>query len=271
MSEVVLAVLGRPEAVKPLLDAARRLTELANGARLNVLAVQEPVQVGPLAAETLISEADAVLEGQRHERDRVLALKAEFDRWVGDLGGSIAPPRWIAAEGSMAAIVGERGSRADIVAVSQPAEGDRLESQALRVALFATDRPVLMVPPGVGPAFGRQVAIAWRDDKPCTRAMIPALRYLARAEQVYVFIGSRSPERPALPPVLVERGVRAELQLIALGPEVFGKKLLGKAHELAVDLLVIGAYAHSPLRELVLGGVTRYMIEHADIPVLMRH
>jgi nucleotide-binding universal stress UspA family protein len=47
--------------------------------------------------------------------------------------------------------------------------------------------------------------------------------------------------------------------------------LLDKAHDLSADLMVMGAYAHSPLRELVLGGVTRHMLAHADLPVLMRH
>jgi nucleotide-binding universal stress UspA family protein len=51
----------------------------------------------------------------------------------------------------------------------------------------------------------------------------------------------------------------------------FGKTLLDTAHRLSVDLLVMGAYAHSPLRELILGGVTNYMLAHADVPVLMRH
>jgi nucleotide-binding universal stress UspA family protein len=52
---------------------------------------------------------------------------------------------------------------------------------------------------------------------------------------------------------------------------VFGEALLAKAHTLSADLLVMGAYRHSPLRELLLGGVTRYMLGHADLPILMRH
>jgi nucleotide-binding universal stress UspA family protein len=42
-------------------------------------------------------------------------------------------------------------------------------------------------------------------------------------------------------------------------------------HALGADMLVMGAYAHSPLREMIFGGVTRYMLDHADLPVLMRH
>jgi nucleotide-binding universal stress UspA family protein len=59
--------------------------------------------------------------------------------------------------------------------------------------------------------------------------------------------------------------------VLPIGSEPFGKTLLDKVHRLSADLLVMGAYAHSPLRELILGGVTRYILAHADIPVLMRH
>jgi nucleotide-binding universal stress UspA family protein len=70
---------------------------------------------------------------------------------------------------------------------------------------------------------------------------------------------------------LVEHGIEAELQIIPIGEEPFGGTLLARAHAVGADMLVTGAYAHSPLRELILGGVTRYLIAHADLPVLMRH
>ena len=50
-----------------------------------------------------------------------------------------------------------------------------------------------------------------------------------------------------------------------------GEVLLAKARELGADLLVMGAYSHTRLRERILGGVTKYVLEHADIPVLAFH
>jgi nucleotide-binding universal stress UspA family protein len=61
------------------------------------------------------------------------------------------------------------------------------------------------------------------------------------------------------------------LEIIPIGNEPFGGTLLARAHEVGADMLVMGAYAHSPWRERILGGVTRYLIAHADLPVLMRH
>ena len=49
----------------------------------------------------------------------------------------------------------------------------------------------------------------------------------------------------------------------------FGEALLAKAHELGADMLVLGAYQHKPLREFLLGGVTRHMLTHADLPMLL--
>jgi nucleotide-binding universal stress UspA family protein len=134
-----------------------------------------------------------------------------------------------------------------------------------------------MVPPEPamtegGAAFGRSMAIAWRDEKPALRAVLPALRWFTRAERVHVLIGVRdTAERPGVPSVLLEHGLTVSLHVLALRPGPFGQTILDKAHALSADLLVMGAYAHSPLREMILGGVTRHMIAHADLPVLMRH
>jgi nucleotide-binding universal stress UspA family protein len=146
---------------------------------------------------------------------------------------------------------------------------DRL---AIQAALFDTDRPVLMVPPSPTAAIGHRVAIAWRDDKRAIKSVLAALRLLARAECVHVLAGVREQSpRPSLPEILTEHGVEAELHVLPIGPGVFGETLLAKARELRADMLVMGAYTHSPWRELVLGGVTRHMLAHADLPVFMRH
>jgi nucleotide-binding universal stress UspA family protein len=272
MSEVILVLLRRPEKVSTLLNAAARLAGLMGGARVNALAIREPIQVTGLAAEALIGEADAVLDAREHERERVASVRAAFDRWSTEAGEVATTSYWTEEEGNAATIIGERGRRSDIIVAGQPAEDDRMARQAFRAALFGTDRPVLMVPPSANAAFGRCVAIAWRDEKRTVRAVIPALRCLVTAEQVHVLIGVREgAESPVLPSLLREHGIRAQLHVLPIGSGPFGKSLLDKAHQLSVDLLVMGAYAHSPLRALILGGVTSHMLAHADLPVLMRH
>ena len=78
--------------------------------------------------------------------------------------------------------------------------------------------------------------------------------------------------RPRLPDMFAEHGIAAELHVLTItGQGVFGAALLAKAHMLACDMLVMGAFARHPLRSLILGGVTRHMLAHADLPVFMRH
>ncbi len=272
MAEVVLVVLRRPEMAAVLLDAASRLAPLMGEVRIHVLTIREPIQVTALAAEALMNETDSVLKAKEREEERIIALKAAFDRWAAEAGEVAPAARWIETKGSAPAIVGEFGSRADIIVAGRPAEDDRLGRQAFRAALFGTDRPVLMVPPRVTVVFGRCVAVAWRDEKRAVRAVIPALRCLTTAEQVHVLMGVRGgAERPAVPRILLEHGIRADLHVLPIGSGPFGQTLLDKVHQLSADLLVMGAYAHSPLRELILGGVTHYMLAHADRPVFMRH
>lgn len=266
MADVILVVPRRPEMAAAVLDAAARLGALAGEARINVLAIREPIQITGLAAEALMNEADSVLTARQREAERIVALKAEFDRWAAPAA------HWIEVEGSAPGIVGEFGGRADIIVAARPAEDDRLARQAFRAALFGTDRPVLVVPPGLTAAFGSCVALAWRDEKRAVRAVIPALRFLTAAEQVHVLVGVRKgAERPTMPRILLEHGIRADLHVLPIEAGPFGRTLLDTMHQLSADLLLMGAYAHSPLRELILGGVTRYMLTHADRPVFMRH
>lgn len=272
MSAVILVVLRRRERAVALLNAAKRLGELIQGTLINVLAVREPIHVTALSAETLIDEADAVVQAQEQEQQRVAGLKVAFDHWTAEAGDAAKIARWIEVEGSAPAIIGERGSRVDVVVAGRPAEDDRLARQAFRAALFGTDRPVLVVPPGAATSFGHCVAIAWRDEKQAAKAVIPALRSLASAEQVHVLMGVREgAARPGMPRILLEHGIRADLHMLPIRSEPFGKTLLNKVHEVGADMLVMGAYAHSPLRELIFGGVTRYMLAHADLPIFMRH
>jgi nucleotide-binding universal stress UspA family protein len=170
-------------------------------------------------------------------------------------------------------VVEERGRRADWIAIERPAPHDYGASwQALRAAMFATERPVLIVPRDCAAGFGRRVAIAWHDDERATKAVLAAVRCLAGCERVHVLAGTRegAPE-PQVPEILKEHGVAAELHVLKIAEAPFGATLLQKAHELGADMLVMGAYQHSPLRELFLGGVTRHVLSHADLPVLLRH
>jgi nucleotide-binding universal stress UspA family protein len=272
MSDVILVVLERPEAAAHLLHAAECLAVLTGGTRVNVLAIRTPPGYAALSAEGAVSggliEALAV-----EEERRVAKLEAAFDTWVAGAEEAPFTARWASVEGLADSVLGKEGRSADFLVVARLTSGNEEPTrQIFRAALFRTERPVLVVPPGGVTAFGRRVAIAWRDDARAPKAVLPALRCLGRVEQVHVLAGVRQGAgQPALPRILLDHGIRAELHVLPIGPGAFGQALLEKAHELGADMLVIGAYSHSPLREALFGGVTRHMLAHADLPVLMRH
>lgn len=269
---VILTLLERPDTAPGLLAAAERLAELTGGTRIEALVVRMPPGATILPSEEVLTTRQAARFRER-EGQRAAALRAAFDRWSARARAEGVSAKWCDIEGLVDAAVKEWGCRADAIVLRRPTGRDHLlAQQEIHAALFGTDRPVLVVPPGLPGTFGRRVAIAWRDDRHATRAVLSALRRRVPPERVFVLAGVRegSP-RPTVPEILAEHGVEAELHVLPIGPGVFGEALLAEAHALGTDMLVMGAYLHSPLREFILGGVTRYMLGHADLPLLMRH
>lgn len=277
MPEAILVLLRHPDEANSLLGAAARLAETMGGARVNTLAVCETVQIAPSLAATLAERSVALLDARDEERERVVALRGLYDAWKACAVRPSADLHWFEAEGRTVDIVAQWGRRADVIVSGRPAPGDWLGQQMFKAALLGTDRPILMVPPEpafpqTSTSFGRSIAIAWRDEKQTLRAVLPALRWLTSAEEVHVLVGVRdTAQSPDVPAVLLEHGLSASLHVLSLRRGPFGQTLLDVAHDLAADLLVMGAYVHSPLRGLIFGGVTRHMLAWADLPVLMRH
>ena len=272
MPGVILTVLDHPAAAARLLTAALRLAALSGADRINALVVRLPPEASISQSEEILSEQrEATLRAA--EADRAAAVQAAFDAWVPGADKAGIHTEWLDIDGIPELVVDERGRRADFLVMEQPARHDYGTSwQALRAALFATSRPVLIVPAHPFGDFGHRIAIAWRDDERAAKATLAGLRCLAYAERVFVLAGTRNiNEPPSMPAIIAEHGIDAELHLLPIGAGVFGATLLAKAHELGADMLVMGAYEHHPLRELLLGGVTRYMLHNADIPVLLRH
>jgi nucleotide-binding universal stress UspA family protein len=274
MSGVILAQPDRLESAPNVLAAASRLAELTGCGRINVLAIRTPPLSTILPSEEVLTKQHES-RIREEESTRAEALKRIFNRWSGALAVPGVTTEWTDIEGLGDELVGEWGRRADFIVLKRPMDHQLdQERRAIHAALFDTDRPVLLVPPEAPPAsFGRRVAIAWRDDNRTVKAILSCLRCTAMAEEIHVIAGMRdaSPGTP-LPAILEEHGVRATLHVLPVaGQHVFGERLLQAAHQLGADLLVMGAFAHHPLRTLILGGVTRYMLAHADLPVLMRH
>jgi nucleotide-binding universal stress UspA family protein len=250
-----------------VLSSAARLVSFWNGkSTLEALAVRNP----PVAE---LMEADQALT---HAQEA--SFRASEDGWAREVRAASlrweeqARPRtatkFIETEGGIAHLVGALGRIANAVVLGSAREPGKTHD-ALHAALFDTGRPVLIAPPESKGEFGRVVAIAWKDDARAPKAVLDALPILAKAETVHV-LRARVTEA-TVPALFREHGIAAQAHAVPDHDGPVGAQLLKIARELGADLLVMGAYAHGEWREALLGGVTRYVLDHAGLPVFMRH
>ncbi len=171
--------------------------------------------------------------------------------------------------------VARRGRLADLVLVAGTSlSEDGSFAPAIEAAIFETGRPLFMVPGPPPEALGRVVAVAWDGTMEAARAVNAALPLLARAENVFVLTADmeKAHAKPSeIAGYLAEHGVAAQTWAFMPGDGPLGEVLLAEAGESRADMLVMGAYGHSRLREMVLGGVTRSVTAKATIPVFMAH
>ena len=185
---------------------------------------------------------------------------------------SVAWNQVVGREGSELA---RRGRLFDLIVVPQPDEAAAYGGLAsLEAALFETGRPLLIAPLGAVTEEIRHPAIAWSATRESARAVGAAQPFLERAEEatVITILEEDSETNPVdLARHLVRHGIAAGTKILNPGNLPAGEQLLEAATAVGADLLIMGGYGHSRLRELVLGGATRSVIEKAEIPVLMVH
>ncbi|HTO78780.1 MAG TPA: universal stress protein [Methylocystis sp.] len=169
-----------------------------------------------------------------------------------------------------------RGFDLSIVAQPGPTRPDYAED-TVTGALFGSGRPVFVLPAGfTGTARLTKAMVCWDGGAPAAKALAESLPLLARADRVEVVCvkdGSEVPGRPSGAQILrhLERhGVEGALCEIPT-TEDESAALLSRAAESGADFIVMGAYGHWRLRELIFGGTTRSMLAASKLPVFMVH
>jgi nucleotide-binding universal stress UspA family protein len=187
--------------------------------------------------------------------------------------------------GHLDELVARYGRLADLTIGCHPAtDTNPSPPVALEAAIMETGRPVMVIPAadtGWKPSrgLGEKVAVAWYGNPEAARAVAFAMPILSRAKQVEViYYGEERGEETAADALVsylqfhdVEAAVHGVVEGGAAGRKRTGEILLDQARELGSDMLVMGAYTHSRLRQIIFGGTTRYVMENADIPVLLAH
>jgi nucleotide-binding universal stress UspA family protein len=210
-----------------------------------------------------------------HERAR--AALAAFDQQAA--GAGIAAVESVLIDDDATGALESRARYADLVVVSQTdldIPDARTGTGLPEYLMLNTGRPVLIVPyAGSFPAVGKRPLLAWDESIEASRAVSGALPILERARNVTVAV-LQADSTAAIQPgqdialFLARHGVPCEVTA-QCSPLAVGPCLLSMACDLGADLIVMGGYGHSRLREMLLGGATAAILESMTVPVLIAH
>ena len=181
---------------------------------------------------------------------------------------------WRSMTGDPADIIARSGGAFDLIVASHPMSGrEALPRQVLDTAIFNTARPVLLASKEAPSHFGETVLLAWNRGIQAGRALISAMPFLQTASKIVVLMvttgAKQGPEPEEIAANLAWHDVDAEVKRLPPDDRSVGEALLDEAAEMGADLLVMGAYSQSRLRDRVPGGVTKAVLTRADVPVLM--
>jgi nucleotide-binding universal stress UspA family protein len=166
------------------------------------------------------------------------------------------------------------GMTADLVVAARTPGEDAVGRTTLEAVLLETGRPLLIPAAAPMPAAIQRVAIAWKPTQHTARAVALAMPIIARAREVVVLTVAERPDEHDTTDRLVQafgrHGLAARATGLPAGGDGAVATLLAAAKDRA-DLLVMGGYGHTRLREWVFGGFTQQVLAGAPLPVLMAH
>jgi len=223
-------------------------------------------------AGVLLAEYAAAIEEQ------ALAARASaqaFEAWAESLG-AIAP-QWLVAQGHVGDVLRYIGNWHDLLVLARDDSDLWGSPAALASIALQVDLPCLVLPPGKEQLGLDCIAVAWNGSIEAIRALHGALPLLQRAKRIVVLAGKRKTVLPAVPVPEFPLESWFRRHELAVEFEVLddeadnGASIHDAARGAYADLLVMGAYGRSRFAERVLGGVTRYMLQQGDLPLLIRH
>ncbi len=260
------------------LDAAFGLAR-AFDAHVTALALTPDVSV-PASVEVSYGPELAAAH-ERAARDTLDPVKTGFAQRAQRAG--VTSTEWREARGDAVAAAALHARYADLLIVGQPDPRDA-RSQPVRGFLehliLNAGRPVLVIPyAGKFDGIGSKVLVAWNASRESTRAVTDAIPLLERAKSVAVVVidpqdaAGLHGDAPGadISLYLARHGVKAEAHPTRSGKVDIGDVLLSRAADMGADLIVMGAWGHSRVRELILGGATRSLLEQMTVPVLLSH
>ena len=213
-------------------------------------------------------------------RERAEKAVAGFNKTVAELG--VASYESTIANDEAGGGIGLQARYSDLVIVGQT-DMDEPSPSVLpdfpEYIVMNSGRPVLIIPyAGDFSTVAKRPLISWDASRESTRAVTDAIPLLKRADlvQVAIFNSKALPDAHGEQPgadialFLARHGIKVEVSVHKTSTDI-GNALLSLSHDLDSDMIVMGGYGHSRFREMIMGGVTRTILESMTIPVLMSH
>lgn len=274
-------------------DVADSLMETAismairNNAHLDVLYVQsDPEHLVPFASlgvstsmrQSIIESASASATQQGKDltqRFQSICQRLEMNQSPRGVDPEHPSADFLTRQGARNEMIGTYGRLADLIIVPQPVSVSPPPS-SFEAALRDTGRPVLMVPrKKILVDAGKTLAIGWNASKEAAQAIAAVMGNLQRADKVYVLESEKRMKNPLNAEEACDylrcHGVTAEPAVFSTKKQSAGEALLNKTSELNCDRLIVGGYSRPKLRNMIMGGVTGYLMANSDIPVILVH
>jgi len=227
----------------------------------------------PIAGSVPPALANELAEFCREESARARHANVRFSRWAAEHG--VVHSTWHVATGDPAEVLEAAANWHDLL-VLEARPHPMAESLEVGSTLIRAGLPCVIVPPGVEKANLGTIAIAWNGSAQAARAVHAALPLLHLARQILVIRakGGDSQGRNARDEIddyFAQHGLRHECVDVDSNEDDAGAAILQETAKLGADMLVLGAYGRARFSEWFFGGVTRHVLEHATLPLFMRH
>jgi len=260
---------GEPAAARAARMLAARLPAVLHG--LYVAPIPPAAFTSPETVAVLVHESDRRYREARNAQAW----------WQALMQPHAAVTEWHVALADPLDAIAHAARWCDLIVIERPMQnpdapvGWGLVSRAV----FDAGTPVLVVPDTAAlSSLGERVVVAWNGSREAVRAIHGALPLLAKAGQVIVLDGCGEPDnggmlqlpRFELSTHLARHGISAEFRKFGSGGSKAGA-ILEAARSVQADLVVMGAWGHSRLTEMVMGGTTRQLFQQADLPLLVAH
>jgi len=270
----ILVPLGPSVDFEPQFDAAAHLARALN-AQVNVVFTRPDAVMAMAGVSDMLTAAGIAVDTIEHET-LIAETSAidQFPHWR-KANGLTTGAVWHERIGEIADTITDVGRVSDLIVIGKPDPYEAGSEDMFHTAIHATGRPAMIVP-------GRQadnpldhVLIAWNGSLEAVHAVAGAMPMLEAAGRVSIFTMQENPHALHRHLGLIEHldhhGIPAGWAIPSSHSGDVGLCLTQTASREGATMIVMGAYTHHRVHQFLLGGVTRHMLAHAEIPVVMMH